>query len=300
MPNSTPGEQKKWVVPVILLIVGVLVGLFGKHLLLSFKESEKSYKGGVEARYLNEFRKVPYTLPADNSDKVAGASAKTAAIIQQFERAGQFASKFEWFPAIKDEHVFVYITNLGNLPFTLKIDEGKYSIEEGFDTSKEPTMVVPLPEDAVESLVLFFQDGELTYDEQYKTYGFLSVPALQALYKNEKLYEPGSKSPLKFDNLVHIEVPPTQPVNLYGNPYVIQATAVNVDGQWLVFPGLQGDPDFKLSMTLEQATGLYTLGVYEVRAVETTQQALDLSKRFLNFRNQSLEYFRSDHKQPSK
>jgi len=160
-------------------------------------------------------------------------------------------------------------------------------------------MVVPLPDDAVASLVLFFQDGELTYDEQYKIYGFLSVPALQALYKNEKLYEPGNKSPLKFDNLVHIEVPPTQPVALYGNPYVIQATAVNVDGQWLVFPGLQGDPDFKLSMTLEQATELYTLGVYEVRKIETTQQALNLSKRFLNFRNQALEYVRSDHRQPS-
>jgi hypothetical protein len=158
-------------------------------------------------------------------------------------------------------------------------------------------MVVPLPDDAVESLVRFFQDGKLTYEEQYKTYGFLSVPALQALYKNSKLYEPGNKSPLKFDDLVHIEVPPQEPVTLYGNPYVIQATAVNVDGQWLVFSGLQGDPDFKISMTLEQATELYTLGVYGVREVETVQQALDLSKRFLNFRNQALDYVRSDHKQ---
>lgn len=293
-------SSNKYLMPAVLIVVGILIGLFAKPVLYSFKETEKSYKtGGAVPRYLKEFRQVPYTLPPDNSDEVVGAAAKSATVMQQFERAGQFASQFEWFEDIKDEHVFVYITNLGNLPFTLKIDEGEYSVEEGFDTSQDPTMVVPLPDDAVASLVLFLQDGELTYDEQYKTYGFLSVPALQSLYKNEKLYEPGTKSPLKFDDLVHIEVTPEEPVTLYGNPYVIQTTAVNVDGQWLVFPGLQGDPDFKLSMTLEEATELYALGVYEVREVETTQQALDLSKRFLDFRNRALEYVRSDHRQPS-
>jgi len=87
MPDRASGRRKKWVGPVTLLIVGVLIGLLGKYLLLSFKETEKSYKGGVESRYLKEFRKVPYTLPADNSSLVPGARAKATTIMQQFERA---------------------------------------------------------------------------------------------------------------------------------------------------------------------------------------------------------------------
>lgn len=292
-----PKKYAKYFVPAGLVIVGILIGLLGKPLWYSFTETEKSFKtGGVEPRYLKEFQPVPYKLPPDNSADVVGAQAKSAVIIDQFEKAGQLASQFDWFEAIEDEHVFVYITNLGNLPFTINIDKGEYSVEAGFNQSQAPTMVVPLPDDAVASLVRFFQDGKLTYQEQYKTYGFLSVPSLQALYRNEKLYEPGNKSPLKFDDLVHIEVTPEEPVTLYGNPYVIQATAVNVDGQWLVFPGLQGDPDFKITMTLEQATDLYTLGVYEVRNIETVKQALDLSKRFIDFRDKVLSYVRADHK----
>lgn len=289
-------KTNKYLGPIALLLAGVLVGLVIKPALDSWKVTEKSYKtGGNVPRYLKEFRAVPYTLPPNNSETVAGAAAKAATIKQQFERAGQLAAKFGWFKAIKDEHVFVYVTNLGNLPFTIKLDEGEYSIQDGFDTSREPTMVVPLPEDAIASLVFFLQDGELTYEEQYKTYGFLSVPALQALYKNPKLNEPGDKSRLRFDDLVHIEVTPEKPVLLYGNPYVIQATAVNVDGQWLVFPGLQGEPDFKVAMTLQEATDLYSLGVYEVREIETVQQALDLSNRFIDFIEGTLEYLRPDH-----
>ena len=46
---------------------------------------------------------------------------------------------------------------------------------------------------------------------------------------------------------------------------------MNVDGQWLVFRGLHGDPDIKLKLTLSQAAELYKLGYYEVKDVKKSK-----------------------------
>ena len=41
-------------------------------------------------------------------------------------------------------------------------------------------------------------------------------------------------------------------VEVDGFPGPAQATVVNVDGQWLIFEGFQGDPDIKYSMNIKQ------------------------------------------------
>ena len=124
----------------------------------------------------------------------------------------------------------------------------------------------------------------------------VSVPAIRAIYYNEVNYRPGDKSVFKFDNLVQISIPPKEKVVLNGMPISIDLTAVNVDGQWLVFRGLQGDPDIKLSLSLEDATELYRIGYYEVLKVKTPKQAKKLSEEFLILMNKTLEYKRKDHK----
>lgn len=127
-------------------------------------------------------------------------------------------------------------------------------------------------------------------------YNAVAAPALRALYHTPPLYLPGDKSIFKFDNIVQIVIPPAKPVDYFGTSLSIVLTAVNVDGQWLVFEGLHGDPDFRLSLTLEQATWLYTTGIYEVRNLQTPAQALDLSRRFLKFLDETRVYLRSDHR----
>ena len=70
---------------------------------------------------------------------------------------------------------------------------------------------------------------------------------------------------------------------------------MNVDGQWLVFRGLHGDPDIKLKLTLSQAADLYKLGYYEVKDLKSQKQAKELSKEFLTLFNETIEYQRKDH-----
>ena len=97
--------------------------------------------------------------------------------------------------------------------------------------------------------------------------------------------------------MIQIIIPPK---GLYvdpsGVPLNIELTAVNVDGQWLVFRGLHGDPDFRLKLTLEEAAELYRIGYYEVSKVKTPKQAKNLSDEFLLLLDKTLDYRRKDHK----
>lgn len=291
-------KKKELLIGVTLsFVVGALLGYFIVPILTSFGAKEKSFKTGrFEPRYLKAFKRTPFTYPPENIQLLNISPEKIDAIEKLWNETGQYVKRFSWFPAIENEHVFVYIIDLGNLRFTIDIDDGKYTIKRGFDESRPPTIVVPIMEQNILNLRDVFSDGKLTYEEQYRIYYVLAIPALQALYNTDPLYTPWDKSMLKFDDLVHIEIPPEEPVFLLGHPISIQATAVNVDGQWLVFPGFQGDPDFKVSLTLEQATKLYVAGIYEVRGAKSVKELLDVSKRFLKFLEEVIVYVRPDHR----
>lgn len=292
-------NKKTIIILVLVLLGGSIIGFFLRGISFS-KEVEKSYKTGVsEPRYLKEFQRTQHVLPEDDSAAVNVSEQKIAEIETALNNSGLSAQKFPWFNSIKNEHVFVYITDLGNLRFTLDINNGQSKVTRGFDQSIKPTLTVPVEAVDVLGLESFLSDGQLTYDEQYRIYYILMVPALQALYDNDALYIPGDKTFAKFDNFVQIEITSENQVLYRNYPIIAEATAVNVDGQWLVFKGLQGDPDWKISMSLGGATDLYQMGVYGVReAIKSNDPAKmsDLSKRFLDFMNKSVNYVRADHK----
>jgi len=289
--------MKKFLLPILILIIGVVMGvLYKSGTFTSRVDKEFSHKtGNVESRYVRTFAKPPMPYPEDNSTLVSGISEKKASVKSLFTLAGESAKQFSWFPAIQAEHIFIYVTDLGNARFTLNVDGGIYSIKDGFDESKQPTMVVELTQIGIQNMADVLRDGKLTYEEQYQVYNALAIPALQALYYNEKLYLPGDKRTFKFDDLVQIDIPPTQPVNYRGFPLHIKLTAANVDGQWIILSGFQGDPDFRLTLTLDQATDLYNMGVYSVRNIKSTSDALALSGQFLDFLNKTKTYSRADH-----
>jgi len=284
---------------IVLLCFGFVIGYLFKGGFLSFEgEIEKSYKtGDSEPRYIKEFKRTQIDLPQDNSQAIGITEEQIRQIEDSLNNAGLQAQHFSWFKDIQDEHVFLIVTDLGNLPFTLKIDKGEFLIRQGFDNSRKPTLIVPLELRDIKGLEEFFSDGEMTYEEQYKIYRILTIPALHALYDTDILYLPGDKTRTHFDNLIQLEIPPQKPVYYRDFPVTIQVTAANVDGQWLVFPGFQGDPDWKISLTLEQATQLYVMGIYEARQVgKNPLKILNLSKRFLQLMSNSIIYTRQDHK----
>ena len=263
-----------------------------------FSQTEMSYKTGKdEPRYLSKFKMVNYNYPKDVSSSIKDIDSQAEEMIKLLKKTGQLASKNEWFSKIQNENIFVSIVDLGNYRLTLKIADGSYEVTKGFN-KKNPSMVLNLFRRNIEDLYEFFSDGELTYEEKYRIYYTVSAPAIRAIYYNEPNYRPGDKSVFKFDNMVQIVIPPKDLfLDNNGMPLKIELTAVNVDGQWLVFRGLQGDPDLRLKLTLEQATELYRIGYYEVNKVKTPKQAKKLSDEFLVLLNKTLEYKREDHKE---
>ena len=262
------------------------------------KEKELSYKTGKpEPRFLADFNEQAVVLPEDYSADIADIETKCEKILELLNVAGKSATRFDWFKTIENEIVFFTISDLGNARFTLIVDDGGFSVTEGIDATVKPTMVVPLDTKNLEDLAEFFKDGELTYNEKYRIFYFITIPGLQAIYRNEILYKPGNKTVFRFDNLVHVVILPEEDVQIYGRRLPIEATVVNVDGQWMVFRGLQGDPDFRINLSLDQAARLYQLAFYEVRKIESPQQAREVSEKFLTFLESVLEYTRADHMQ---
>ncbi|MBI4407800.1 MAG: hypothetical protein HY565_04880 [Candidatus Kerfeldbacteria bacterium] len=279
-------------------IAGIALGYSWHAGVFSFtRDSEKSYStGGKESRYLREFKRTTQVLPTDTSAIVGVTTEQITALTDSLNRSGTAAQTFSWFNTIQNEHILLAVTDLGNLPFTLDISDGRFQIEQGFDVTSQPTLVIPLDSQNIQNLETIFSDGQLTYEEQYRIYYILAIPALRALYATDALFFPGDKTRLKFDDLVQLEIPATEPIYYKGVPVIIQATAVNVDGQWLVMPGLHGDPDWKIALSLDSATKLYTLGVYEVRAAGSNPLQLNtISQQFLKLMDESLVYTRSDH-----
>ena len=261
-------------------------------------QTEMSYKTGKdEPRYLSKFKLVNYNYPNDVSSSIEDIDSKAEKMIKLFNEIGELASNNEWFSKIKNENIFVSIVDLGNYRVTLKIADGSYEVTKGFN-KKNPSMVLNLFRRNIEDLYDFLRDGELTYEEKYRIFFIVSAPAIRAIYYNEPNYRPGDKSVFKFDDMIQIIIPPKDLfLDNNGLPLRIELTAVNVDGQWLVFRGLQGDPDLRLKLTLKEAAELYRIGYYEVNKVKTPKQAKKLSDEFLVLLNKTLEYRRKDHKE---
>lgn len=277
-----------------LLSVGIAVAVGG----CVMRDVEKSFKtGGAGPRYIKEFKKTPARLPEDHTAQVGVSEEQLAEVEQSLNDAGEHAKTLPWFSKIQKERVLLVVTDLGNARFTVAIDGGAFTISRGLDKTKPITMVVPLETVNVKHLAEIFSDDTLTYEEQYRIYYILAAPAMRTLYRSDTLYTPGDKSLLKFDDLVQLEIPPTEEVRYRGMPVRIEVTAVNVDGQWLVLRGLHGDPDWRVTLTLEQATRMYTMGVYEVReAGSNPVKLLDVSSRFLKLLDETKTYMRADHK----
>jgi hypothetical protein len=280
----------------LLIAFGILLVLPGSTGNQDQHDTELSYKTGKSGpRYLKNFSKTPYHFPDDKSASLPDTDSLSKGIQSLFKESAMHLQKFEWAQRIETEHLFMYITDMGNMRFTLHIENGKVDISAGFDTSQAPTLVIPMSSMNVANLNQILSDGVLTYEEQYRIYYIITVPALHAIYKNDVLYRPGDKSMFRFDDFVHIEIPPAEEVLYHGKPVNIEATVVNVDGQWLVFRGLQGEADFKLKLTLDQATELYKLGFYEVRKLRSPKESVALSQKFLRYLNEVTESVRTDH-----
>lgn len=161
----------------------------------------------------------------------------------------------EKYPVIKEiqEVIYVHVKDVNDAKITVEFNHGEITVSSGWDASKKPTMLLPLFSANIKHLYEIISDGEISTDDVYRFIRVLFIPFLKALYQADYSNLPKDKSYLQLDNFLHVEVLNETGREVEGFPGPAQATVVNVDGQWLVFEGFQGDPDVKYSMNVQQS-----------------------------------------------
>lgn len=266
------------------------------EVMLRFKgpTNELDHKTGKPGpRYVRE---MAYPTPTLDPGPPHEWSAQEDELWASLERSRELAARLSWIREIEDEHVFLIVADAGNLRVTISIDHGEITLTKGWDLRRPPTLVVPLMRQNILNLETGLADGALTYDEQYRGTWLLSVPAVRRMYSIPLLREPGDKSWIGMDDFVHIVIPPKQPVMYEGRELRIELTVVNVDGQWLVFPGLHGDPDARFELTIEDAARWYKWAVYEMAKVKGTGELMRVAKDVADVTQRSMTYLRADHR----
>lgn len=159
------------------------------------------------------------------------------------------------YPVIKElkETIFMVVKDSNDLKFTIDINNGDITINVGWHIHKKHTLILPLYKQNIENLKEVTSKGDLFLDDIYRFVRVLFIPFLKGLYQADYSNLPKDKSYMQLDNFLHVEVIPEHNIEVEKFPGPARATVVNVDGQWLVFEGFQGDPDIKYSMNIKQA-----------------------------------------------
>ena len=120
------------------------------------------------------------------------------------------------------------------------------------------------------------------------------MPCLNRMYSMPYLYET-SMYKGRLDNYLQFKIKNTEGYTYHGQKVEISGTVVNVDGMFITIPGLVGDPDLRLELTLDQAIELYKYVVYDAVKEQSKVEKMKLFKKYNNLVNECKVYERSWH-----
>jgi hypothetical protein len=202
-------------------------------------------------RYVNRFIPVVPKLTAGSVEVTAEGERVIAALRQAIS---QIRGMLDQYPKISelDELIYMHIVDLG-LKLSIPIKDGDAQVNVGWDLDVRPDFVLDLYSQNIRNLVQVSGGQRFDLNAVYRIIRVLFIPFLRGLYQADYAHLPEDKSYLQLDNFIQVEVVPETPVEVEGFPGPARATVVNVDHQWLIFEGWQGDPDIRYSMNVEQA-----------------------------------------------
>ncbi|MDH5403190.1 MAG: hypothetical protein OEZ01_09885 [Candidatus Heimdallarchaeota archaeon] len=259
--------------------------------------AEKSFKTGeIGPRYLASFKRVHRTIPTDYSKDHAPDDNLIKEVTKLLETIIEQGKKFEQYKELRDEYLLICVKELGNMQFSILIDEGKVEFFQGMHNKDEPSIVLPISIRNLKGFLNFIEDEEIDRRELFIIMRFFAIPILKDLYDSKVLYLPGNKWKYKYDDFIQIEILPDEPIVEKGEILDIKMTVVNVDGQWLIFKGFEGDPDWRLTLSMDDALRMWWLGTQEPRKHSKNPLKLrSISKEFLQILDQQVSYLREDH-----
>lgn len=257
----------------------------------------------VNSRYVNTF--VPVTKQLN-----PGKSTLTAEESEYFELYKKVAENFnnlaQKYPVIKEinEVLHIEVLDLDNVVLTYVIKDGVSTVSVGYTGQEPASYHIPLYTNNIKHLTAITQDGDLSMDDIYRITRVLFIPFLQGLYNGDFSALPKDKAYLQLDNFIQVEVKGPQGLEVEGFEGSAKATVVNVDGQWLMFEGFQGDPDVKYEMDIRQALKFaYLISVKIIGGAKRGTPFTELSKyiqEYNDLKKEVVKYERSWHTVESK
>ncbi len=202
-------------------------------------------------RYVNRFIPVVPQLTAGPVEVSVEGEQVIAALRQAI---AQIQAMLDTYPKIAelDELIYMHIVDLG-LKLAIPIRDGDAEVSVGWDLDVRPDFVLDLYSKNIRNLAEVSRGERFDLSAVYRIIRVLFIPFLRGLYQADYDHLPEDKSYLQLDNFIQVEVVPETSVEVDGFPGPARATVVNVDHQWLVFEGWQGDPDIRYSMNVTQA-----------------------------------------------
>ena len=205
--------------------------------------------------------------------------------------AKERAQKSEFIDNI-NETIYLLIGN--KVGFTVIIKGQSIVVERGIIKGISPTLLIPFSTSVAENLVGTLEDYKLDEHETFNVCYVIFMSCLNRMYSMPYLYET-SMYKGRLDDFLQFKIKNPKGYTYHGKAVEISGTVVNVDGMFITIPGLVGDPDIRLELTLEQAINLYTYVVYDAVKQQSVSDKMKLFKKYSTLINDSKVYERSWH-----
>lgn len=191
-----------------------------------------------------------------------------------------------------DECIYLIVDD--KVAFTVVMDGKDIKVGRGIMPGVTPTLFIPFTPSIGKNLVEILSDYKLDSQEKFNICYVVFMPCLNRMYAMPYLYET-SMFNRRLDDYLQFAIRNPDRYTYHGKEVEISGTVVNVDGMFITMPGLVGDPDIRLELTLDQAIELYRYVVYDAVKKQSASEKIKLFKKYAALINASKVYERKWH-----
>lgn len=201
-----------------------------------------------------QYRKAPLVLPAGNG-ALTGDDAQFEEALKMVAASPLCATTFsKMFTS-----VLLVMSDLPDVTFSGFIKDGACTVEKGTKAGVVFDYVLPADKQNIIGLAGFFEDGKLADDELYQLNSVTFLSGLRAGFRAEPFYREDVARYLALPNLMHFTLLNANGFEYRGSKAQRTATAMNVDGEWIIVEGHHGTATMAVEVTVEQLAEYSTL-----------------------------------------
>ncbi len=277
-------KYSNYIIWFLVWVLFLLVYKFGLSWLLS---TEISYNmNWVEPRFIKKFRYTPINKISQSLTDDLNSQWDV-----YFDKISQLKYKIEtvfaWLNI--NENIFVYIWDLWNYWFTIKVVWWKLSFVKWIPDWLVPTIILNIDKSNLDGLENILSDWNIDDSEKSRIASVVMKPMIERIYRLSRFYKVEDLWNYWFDDFMQFEIKGSEQANL-------KYTIVNVDGQWLVMRWFNWDPDIIFSMSLNDSLSFYKKITIDLENAQNKKEAILISKDIFDILKKNIKYVREDHK----